>query len=108
MELSSAEAEQRQPISVSVKYRKETYGGQPVINPSEPSYGLFPEPQERLIYHAQWGEGPAESIDMSDYCTSSRHANRAAKYIIGVRKLSDHTVKIQTTYRSADQLTGAW
>ena len=95
-----AEAEQRQPVSISVKYRTEQYGGAAPSDSADPSYGLFPEPQERLVYHNTWGEGITESIDMSDYCTSEEHAIKAARYIIGARRLSDHTVKISTTYEA--------
>ena len=100
MELTMAEAEQREPVSLSVKYRTESYGGDAPSESSDPSYGLFPEPQERLTYHSNWGEGSVESIDMSEYCTSENHAIRAARYIIGARRLSDHTVKISTTYEA--------
>jgi hypothetical protein len=100
MELRMAEAEQRQPVSLSVKYRTEQYGGAVPSVSTDPSYGLFPEPQERFVYHTSWGEGTTESIDMSDYCTSENHAIKAARYIIGARKLSDHTVKIATTYEA--------
>lgn len=95
-----AEAEQREPLSISVKYRKEQYGGAAPSESIDPTYGLFPEPQERLVYHNTWGEGIAESIDMSEYCTSENHAIKAARYIIGARRLSDHTVKIATTYEA--------
>jgi hypothetical protein len=100
MELRMAEAEQRQPVSLSVKYRTEQYGGAAPSESTDPSYGLFPEPQERLVYHTSWGEGVTESIDVSDFCTSENHAIKAARYIIGARKLSDHTVKITTTYEA--------
>jgi hypothetical protein len=100
MELSMAEAEQRQPVSISVKYRTEQYGGAAPSESTDPSYGLFPEPQETLVYHTTWGEGVTESIDMSEYCTSKEHAIKTARYIIGARKLSDHTVKISTTHEA--------
>jgi hypothetical protein len=100
MELVMAEAEQRQPFSLSVKFRSERYGGSAPSESTDPAYGLFPEPQELLVRHAEWGEGTTESVDMSDYCTSDNHANKAARYIIGARRLSDHTVKIQTTYEA--------
>ena len=100
MELSVVEAEQRQPFSLSVKFRTERYGGGTPSESTDPAYGLFPEPQERLIYHSGWGNGPTESIDMSEYCTSPNHAIKAARYIIGARRLADHKVKIQTTYEA--------
>jgi hypothetical protein len=104
MELVMAESEQRQPVSISVKYRTEEYGGNAPSVSADPSYGLFPEPQERLIYHNTWGEGISESVDMSEYCTSENHAIKAARYIIGARRLSDHTIKIKTTFEA---LTGS-
>lgn len=100
MELTVAQAEQRQPFGVSVKYRTERYGGAAPSESIDPTYGLFPEPQERLVYHSEWGEGPIESIDLSEYCTSEDHAIKAARYVIGARRLADHTVRIQTTYEA--------
>lgn len=99
MELTTVEAEQRQPFSVSVKFRQERYGAD-FSTSTDPSFGLFPEPQERLIYHVEWGPGQIESIDVSEYCTSPNHAVKAARYVIGARRLTDHTVKITTTYEA--------
>jgi hypothetical protein len=100
LELQVAEAEQREPFAVSVKYRTERYRSDSPLATTEFNYGVFPEPQERLIYHTTWGNGAAESIDVSDYCTSETHAIRAARYVIGARRLSDHTVKIKTTHEA--------
>jgi hypothetical protein len=100
MELTMADAEQRQPISMSVKYRTEGYGGNAPSGNVDPSFGLFPEPKERLVYHNGWREGVTESLDMSEYCTSEQHALKAARFIIGARRLADHTVKISTTYEA--------
>jgi len=100
MELTMADAEQRQPISMSVKYRTERYGGNAPSESVNPSYGLFPEPKERIVYHKDWGQGVTESLDMSEYCTSEQHALKAARFIIGARRLADHTVKISTTYEA--------
>ena len=98
LELQAAEAEQREPFSVSVKFRTERYRSDAPNFSNDFNYGIFPEPQERLVYHAEWGNGPTESVDVSDYCTNADHAIKAARYIIGARRLSDHTVKIKTTY----------
>ena len=100
MELRTVEAEQRQPFAISVKYRTERYGGDAPSASSDPEFGLFPEPQERLTYHATWGQGEIESVDVSDFCTSENHALKAARYIIAARRLSDHTVRITTTYEA--------
>jgi hypothetical protein len=100
MEMQSADVEQRQPFSVSVKYRTERYRTDAPFPGTEFNYGIFPEPQERLVYHTEWGDGPPESIDISEYCTSEIHAIKAARYIIGARKISDHTIKIKTTHEA--------
>jgi hypothetical protein len=100
MNLTMAEAEQRQPISMSVKYRTERYGGNAPSESVDPAYGLFPEPKERIVYHTDWGQGVTESLDISEYCTSEQHALKAARFIIGARRLADHTVKISTTYEA--------
>ena len=100
MELQSADVEQRQPFSMSVKYRTEQYRSDAPFPGTEFNYGIFPEPQEVSIFHTEWGDGPPESIDMSEYCTSEVHAIKAARYIIGARKISDHTIKIKTTHEA--------
>ena len=40
------------------------------------------------------------SLDMTDYCTQRDHAIDAAKFIIRMRRLADHTVTFKVTHES--------
>lgn len=41
-------------------------------------------------------QNPEETFDLSGFCTSRAHALLAAKYLIAVRRLVDHTITFQT------------
>jgi len=85
--------EERDPIQVSVKYREERASSDPT-NP-----GLFPVVREILVRDEDDPETASiESLDISDYCTSARHAIDAAKYIIRMRKIPTHTIRFNTTH----------
>lgn len=93
------EAEERQPIQVSVKYREE----RAATNLANP--GLFPVEREVLLREAITLENaPIESVDASDYATNPQHAIDAAKYIIRFRRTSTHGIRFETTYEGI--LTG--
>ena len=87
------EAEERQEIQASVKYREE----RAMTNLSNP--GLFPVEREILVREASASDtAPIESIDLSDYATNADHAIDAAKYIIRMRRLTTHVIRFETTY----------
>lgn len=87
------EAEERQPIQVSVRYREERASS----NLSNP--GLFPLEREILVREAVTPDtAPIESIDVSDYCTNPQHAIDAAKFVGKFRRLSTHGIRFETTY----------
>ena len=91
-ELELIPYEERQPISVIVKYREQS----PAISGYQP--GLFP--QERTIFVKEAGRpdtDPIETLDLTDYCTSPTHAIDAAAYLIRNRRLVDHLVRFSTT-----------
>lgn len=91
--LQYLEAEERQPIQISVRYREERAS----TNLSSP--GLFPLEREILVREASTPDtAPIESIDVSDYGTNPRHAIDGAKYIARFRRLSTHGISFETTY----------
>lgn len=93
------EAEERQPIQVSVRYRSER-GSSDLTNP-----GLFPVEREILVRELSVPDtAPIESIDISDYATNPQHAIDAAKFVARFRRLSTHGIRFETTYEGV--LTG--
>lgn len=41
-------------------------------------------------------QNPEETFDLTNFCTSREHAVLAAKYLIAIRRLVDHTITFQT------------
>lgn len=93
------DAEEREPIQVSVRWREE----RPDSDPTNP--GLFPVEREILVRRSTDPDTvPIESIDMSDFCTNKQHAIDAAKFVIAVRTGVRYAVRFETTYEGI--LTG--
>jgi hypothetical protein len=91
-ELELIPYENRQPISVIVKYREQS----PAISGYQP--GLFPVEKTVFVKEAARPDtDPIETLDLSDYCTSPRHAIDAACALIRMRRLVDHTIRFSTT-----------
>jgi hypothetical protein len=91
-ELDMIPYDERQPVAVIVKYRQESLA----ISGYQP--GLFPV--ERTVFVKETGRpdtDPIETLDMSDYCTSMRHAVDAAAFLIRTRRLVDHVIRFSTT-----------
>lgn len=87
------DAEDRQPIQVSIKYREE----REIDSVTSP--GIFPTERELLIRESSTAETEKiEQIDVSDYVTNRNHAIDIAKFVIRMRRLPTHGIKFQTTY----------
>lgn len=91
--------EEREPIEVSVTFREER------ASTDSTSEGSFSVVRERLVKEKPDGVNVAETfetvqIDMTNYCTQQQHAEDAAKFIIRMRRLSDHVIKFKTTYEA--------
>ena len=89
--------EDRESIEVSVTFREERTGSN--------IEGGFSVVRERLVKEKPDGVNVAETfetvqIDMTNYCTQQQHAEDAAKFIIRMRRLSDHVIKFKTTYEA--------
>ncbi len=82
-------AEERQPFKAVVRYRKERQNKLP---------------EERAIdVRLKGNEGlPIETFDLTQFCTSSEHAQLVARYFLLLRKLITHTVKFSTTVHGLD------
>ena len=86
--------EDREPTEVTVTYREER--GSFDVN-SEGSFALV-----REVLVKEVGYAPIETValDMTDYCTQRQHAIDAAKFIIRMRRLTDHIVRFKITHES--------
>jgi hypothetical protein len=91
------EPEDRRPIQVSVRYREER------LSTNFDNPGLFPVEREVLVREAApfaRENDPIESLDLSDYCTSRRHAIDAGKFVARMRRIPDHAIKFSTTHEA--------
>jgi len=86
--------EDREPIEVSVTYREERTANDLT------SDGSFPAVREALVSESGYAPLDTVSLDMTDYCTQRDHAIDAAKFIIRMRRLADHTVTFKVTHES--------
>lgn len=87
--------EDRRPIQVSVRYREERLS----TNLSNP--GVFPTEREVLVREASphaSDTDPIESLDLSNYVSSRRHAIDAGKFVARMRRIPDHAVRFVTTH----------
>ena len=92
--LQFLDPEEREPISVAVKYREER-ASTDLANP-----GLFPIERSILVKENDYtaASDMVESLDLADFCTNQTHAVHAARYVIRMRRLSDHVISFATTY----------
>jgi hypothetical protein len=90
-EFAYNESDQRTPNRVSIKWRQEK------ANTDAGNKGLFPVIREVTVREVGTAaDAPLESIDLSDFCTSERHAIDVAKYICRGRRLITHSVRFKT------------
>ena len=95
--LSYFPQQDRQRIRVSVKWREERAAVGDGSN-----RGLFPVIREVTVREAGTSAtAPIESIDMSDFCTSERHAIDVAKLKCRLKRLSTHQVNFATIPQQA-------
>ncbi len=88
--------EDREPIQVSVVYREERN----VDNST--GTGGFAVNREVLVREAGAAYDPltTEALDMSSYCTTKDHAVDAAKFLVRMRRIPEHTITFATTYEA--------
>jgi hypothetical protein len=90
--LSFSDDQDRIPPKVSVIWREERETSGTV------GKGLFPVSREVTVRESSTPEdAPLEKIDLSDYCTSQRHAIDRAKWECLTRRLVTHSVTFKTT-----------
>lgn len=91
-ELNYFDAADRIPPRVSVKWRQER------TDLGDSSKGLFPVVREVIVREAGVENfAPIESIDISDFATSERHAVDRGKWECKFRRLVTHSIKFKTT-----------
>jgi hypothetical protein len=92
LEFAYADLQDRLPVKVSVKWRQEKESSNTV------SRGLFPVVREVTVRETGVDENaPLEQIDLSDYCTSQKHAIDRAKWELRSRRYTTHSIKFKTT-----------
>ena len=90
--LSFSDDQDRIPPRISVIWREERETSGTV------GKGLFPVSREVAVRETNTPEdAPVEKIDLSDYCTSQRHAIDRAKWECLTRRLVTHSVTFKTT-----------
>jgi hypothetical protein len=95
--LSYLDQTERQPVRVSVKWREERRAEGDGSN-----RGLFPVTREVTVREIGVSEtAPLEVIDMSDFCTSERHAIDVAKLKCRMKRLVTHQVTFETIPQQA-------
>jgi len=95
--LSYLDQAERQPVRVSVKWREERRAEGDGSN-----RGLFPVTREVSVREIGVSEtAPLESIDVSDFCTSERHAIDVAKLKCRLKRLVTHQVSFETIPQQA-------
>ena len=90
-EMAYADSDQRTPNRVSVKWRQEK------ASSDAGNKGLFPVIREVTVREAGTpDDAPLEAIDLTDFCTSEKHAIDVAKYVCRGRRLITHSVSFKT------------
>jgi hypothetical protein len=90
-EFAYAESQGRTPNRISVKWRQEK------ASTDISARGLFPVIREVSVREAGTPvDAPLEAIDLTDFCTSERHAIDVAKYLCRGRRLITHSVRFKT------------
>ena len=96
-ELNYFDAADRIPPRLSVKWREER------TEIGDFSKGLFPVVREIVVREAGVESlAPIESIDISDFATSERHAIDRGKWECRFRRLVTHSIKFKTTPSEAN------
>ena len=100
--LSFSDDQDRIPPKISVVWREERETSGTV------GKGLFPVSREVTVRETATPEdAPLEKIDLSDYCTSQRHAIDLAKWTCLTRRLVTHSVTFKTVPTEAALDIGA-
>lgn len=90
-EFSYADVEQRTPKRVSIKWRHE----RPSNTNNSP--GIFPLIREINVREVGTpDDAPLESIDLSDFCTSQKHAVDVGKFLCRTSRLITHSISFKT------------
>ncbi len=101
-ELSYVDEQDRIPPRITVVWREERETS------TANSKGLFPVVREVTVREQDTPEdAPLETIDVSDYCTSQKHAIDIAKWQCRTRRLTTHTISFKTTPSQAALDLGA-
>ena len=87
-QLEYLSAEERRPFKAVVRYRKERENKLPEERTVSVMLADLKDEEANL---------PIETFDLTQFCTSHRHAAMAGMYFIGLRTMVGHTVQFSTT-----------
>jgi len=100
-ELAYLESDQRTLNRVSIKWRQEK------ASSDDGNKGLFPVIREVTVREAGTpADAPLETLDLTDFCTSEKHAIDVAKFLCRGRRLITHSVRFKTTPSQASLEVG--
>jgi hypothetical protein len=100
-ELTLNDLNERTPVRVSVRWREERQ------TTTLDERGLFPVIREVTVAEVGTPDNAeVQRIDMSDYCTSQKHAIDVAKFRCRVRRLQRHAVRFRTWPRAGAIVPG--
>ena len=94
-------AEDRRPFVAVARYRSENANKMP----EEKSVTVYKKGAKNA---AGLDNLPQESFDLTQFCTSKEHAEKAARYFLAVRELVTHTIKFSTTVFGLDLRAGSF
>ena len=94
-------AEDRRPFVAIARYRSENANKMP----EEKAVTVYKKGSKNA---AGLENLPHESFDLTQFCTSKEHAEKAARYFLAVRELVTHTIKFSTTVFGLDLRAGSF
>ena len=98
-------SEERRPFKAIMRYRKERPNKLPEEKTlSVRGYG----PTFDLGTHRNVDLFPFEQFDLTQFCTSERHAVLVAKYFLSLRRLVTHTISFSTTVHGLNLSAGSY
>jgi hypothetical protein len=94
-------SEERRPFKAVVRYREESENKLPQERVAEFTLGSSDNiPGVNVL--------PEEQFDLTQFCTSKKHAKKVAMYFLGLRKFVSHTISFSTTVEGLNLSAGSY
>ena len=104
-------AEERRPFKANVRYRQESRNKFPEEKVVEVKIKDEPDSDDAFANKLKGldiDSLPQEQFDLTQFCTSKKHAVKVAKYFLGLRELVTHTISFSTTIHGLNLEAGAF